>query len=200
MKNCGIYKITNQTTKRFYIGSSKEINSRWADHLIRLRLGKHVNYFLQSDFNTFGESDFVFEILEFVDASLQLITEQKYLDLYKPFWPTGYNISDVTGGGDFKFHPKREEIYQKYFTNNIGQSNPFHGKKHSEETLRKMRLAAQNRNRRTFLMPISESEKTFVLDSYKEIHSVKGIVKLETNNGMCLGRTKVRKILNLIPP
>lgn len=195
MEKVGIYRITNKTTNRFYIGSSKKIDGRWADHFIRLRLGKHVNCFLQSDFDNFGESDFTFEILELVDESKMLERETDYINELKPFWPIGYNILEYAAGGDFKYHPKRNAIYQKYFTNNVGQSNPFHGKKHSVETLQKMKLAVKTRTTRKYTIQISNPEMDFVMNAYKTTHSVKGIVKLATNNGMCLGRCKVKRIL-----
>jgi group I intron endonuclease len=60
-KCCGVYKITCLENGKIYIGSSKNINSRWNNHRWNLRNGKHHNYFLQSDWDMYGEDVFVFE-------------------------------------------------------------------------------------------------------------------------------------------
>lgn len=38
-----MYKICNLNNGKFYIGSSKNIESRWNDHIFRLRNNTHEN-------------------------------------------------------------------------------------------------------------------------------------------------------------
>lgn len=46
-----VYKLTNTSSGRFYIGSSVDIRTRWRNHLSALVANRHQNQFLQRDFN-----------------------------------------------------------------------------------------------------------------------------------------------------
>ena len=59
-----IYKITNLINKKIYIGSTINYERHKQKHLWKLRHGLHENSILQNDFNTFGESNFLFEIVK----------------------------------------------------------------------------------------------------------------------------------------
>ena len=196
MKKCGIYKITNKTNGKFYIGSAKNIDLRWADHLLRLRTNSHVNLFLQKAFNDCGEENLIFEIIELTTEKDLLNRESYYLDVLKPFGRNGYNISWTGSGGDFKYHPEKERIYENYLKNNTGERNPFYGKKHSLITIEKMRIAASKRKRRKFKTDISEKDIEFVKEASLTIKSIKGIVRLAEEKRITLGRSKIKKILN----
>ena len=80
----GIYKITNRTNGRFYIGSTKQFKCRWKQHLGSLALNKHSNKFLQADYKKCGEPAFLFEVLEETagEKEQRLEREQHYLNLY----------------------------------------------------------------------------------------------------------------------
>src|SRR6188768_4031213 len=63
MKQYVVYRILNIRNKRVYIGSTNDFEIRKSEHLGQLRKKKHINRFLQSDFNDFKEESFVFEIV-----------------------------------------------------------------------------------------------------------------------------------------
>ncbi len=63
MKQYVVYRILNIRNKRVYIGSTNDFDIRRQEHLGQLRKKKHINRFLQSDFNDFKEESFVFEIV-----------------------------------------------------------------------------------------------------------------------------------------
>lgn len=63
MKQYVVYRILNIRNKRVYIGSTNDFETRKQEHLGQLRKKKHINRFLQSDFNDFKEDSFVFEIV-----------------------------------------------------------------------------------------------------------------------------------------
>jgi group I intron endonuclease len=68
---CGVYKITNATNNKFYIGSTRNIYNRWRIHKKELNSNTHCNPHLQKSWDKHGEINFIFEIL----------------DVYKkPFW------------------------------------------------------------------------------------------------------------------
>lgn len=102
--DAGIYQILNLTTQKSYIGSSVAIAKRKYKHYYQLRTNKHQNRFLQNAWNKYGESDFVFRIVEEMtqeqarDANYLRSREQFYMDKYQTRNPeTGYNLQDVDG-------------------------------------------------------------------------------------------------------
>lgn len=53
---CGVYKILNTKTGKFYIGSSKDINKRFKDHIRKLKNCVHHSAKLQNSCNKHGVS------------------------------------------------------------------------------------------------------------------------------------------------
>lgn len=95
----GIYKITNSSNNKFYIGSSFDVARRITSHFNLLRNGKHPNEYLQNSFNKYGEGSFFYELVEAIDdTSLLLGREQYYIDLLGcTNRSVGYNISPTAG-------------------------------------------------------------------------------------------------------
>lgn len=88
----GIYIIRCSQDQEVYIGSSKNIESRWWHHKWLLNHRKHHNYKLQMAWNAYGDESFVFEVLE---ETAELETREQYwLD---SVWPVCYNILDRVG-------------------------------------------------------------------------------------------------------
>lgn len=121
-KICGVYKILNKTTGKFYIGSSNNVKRRWKEHINDLNKNKSHSIYLQRAWNKYGEDNFTFEILEECKIENQLEKEQIYLDKLKP-WKRkiGYNIEEYARGGS-----------------KCGNKNHFYGKHHSEETKKQL--------------------------------------------------------------
>lgn len=94
----GIYKIINISNNKYYIGSSKDIETRLSSHFRSLKKGRHVNNHLQSSFNKYGENNFITEIVEECNIKDLLLREQYYLDIGN--WNKMYNkTTKSTGGG-----------------------------------------------------------------------------------------------------
>lgn len=83
--NYCVYRITNLKNGRIYIGSTKDAQTRKAEHFGQLRSGKHCNGFLQSDFKIYGESAFIFEVIhdEFKTRQAMLLKEYQLILTYK---------------------------------------------------------------------------------------------------------------------
>lgn len=102
----GIYKLVNNKTKDFYVGSSKNIGKRWKRHLRDLNKNKHCNIILQRIYNKHGNI-FTLEIIEITQDLLQ--REEYWISELQP----KYNIGSIGGGDNITKHPNREELTKK---------------------------------------------------------------------------------------
>jgi len=85
----GIYCIY---TKEFttYIGQSKNIGSRFRNHINALKRNEHHNVKMQTDWNTYGASFFTFQQVEICNETELDEREHYYIQTYKTF-DYGYN-------------------------------------------------------------------------------------------------------------
>lgn len=126
MKNV-IYKITCLCTNKMYIGSATWYNKRVDKHLWGLRRNTHANRYLQNAFNKYGESNFIFEILEKCENKDLIEREQYWMDFYNSYdRKIGYNILNIAGSQ--KGCKRTEEFKTK-----VG--NYWRGKKFSKERI-----------------------------------------------------------------
>jgi len=79
----GIYQIICLTTGRFYVGSSKRMYSRWAEHRAALRKDCAPDR-LQNEWNKYGEGVFRFAVLEECPRNQLVNRETYWLNLLKP--------------------------------------------------------------------------------------------------------------------
>jgi group I intron endonuclease len=91
--NSGVYIIENIGTSDSYIGSTKNLEKRFKDHLYRLRVNTHPNKNLQCGWDKFGDCYFQIRILEYCSEDKLLEREQYYMDLLNPT----YNIAKEAG-------------------------------------------------------------------------------------------------------
>lgn len=101
----GIYKITNKANSKFYIGSSKNIENRWKEHIRVLNRKVHHSKKLQRAWDKYGEENFIFEVIEEVEDLNNLFKyEQKWFDKTKCYDSKyGYNICDIVGDDSLKY-------------------------------------------------------------------------------------------------
>ena len=64
VNKAGIYKITNVINGKYYLGSSKNISSRYRSHLCTLKNNKSGCRLLQNAVIKYGLINFVFEVIE----------------------------------------------------------------------------------------------------------------------------------------
>ena len=83
-KICGIYKITNTATGDFYIGSSKNVKSRWAVHKCKSTWKRFPNNPMYLDMQKYGVDKFVFEIIAEVEADKLKEMEQEFIETLQP--------------------------------------------------------------------------------------------------------------------
>lgn len=93
-ENGGIYKIINIQNGRVYIGSTSCFRKRLNNHRCNLETDRHLNKFMQNDFNKCGTDTFLFEVLEVVigDKQDRLLREQFYIDQFYDDQKNCYNL------------------------------------------------------------------------------------------------------------
>lgn len=117
-----IYRITNRVTKKVYIGKTicENPEERWNQHKQMFKREKGGCPALRDAVRSYGIDAFVFEVIIicFDEACDQI--EREYIAKYNCIVPNGYNILEggQCGGG-------------------------FKGKKHSEETLKKISIKSK---------------------------------------------------------
>lgn len=122
----GIYRITNKENGRVYIGRASDFTSRFHTHKLQLRNGTHANKELLSDWKKYGESCFVFEIVEYVhdEESDRLYELEKYwLDKFS----NNYNAGKIPHSADGEKNQKSVVIVKC-------SSNKFWYSKHIGKT------------------------------------------------------------------
>lgn len=117
MKKIGIYKITNTTDGKVYIGQSVNLNKRIRVHKRHLILGIHNNKHLQNAYNKYGKTSFKYDILEECKTEELDDKEIQYIQTYDSAnRDKGYNISS---GGQAR-HDCQEETKKKISIKNTG--------------------------------------------------------------------------------
>lgn len=87
----GVYVIVNKVTMRAYVGQTKDLHARMRAHWSALRCGRHSNRALQSEWDAFGESCFLFCPVMKVDGPLLLEQERRLIgQLENP-----YNLDEL---------------------------------------------------------------------------------------------------------
>ena len=114
----GIYKVTNLTTNEFYIGSSKNIESRWAYHKAKFKSNEETFNKLYLDFKKYGLESFKFEIIERCSTNIKE-KEQEYIDKLKPHYNTKAAHSDKI----YKIDEKKRKKYIKDYYNRVCEYN-----------------------------------------------------------------------------
>ena len=110
MKICAVYKITNTITGDFYIGSSKNVKQRWAEHKSPSRWKKYKNNPMYLDMQKYGLDKFVFEIIAEVEMEKLKEAEQHFIETLQPI----YNDRNANGW-DFERRKETHKEYQKEY-------------------------------------------------------------------------------------
>ena len=90
---CGVYKISFSNTNKVYIGSSKNIESRFKTHLYQLNKGCHHSYKLQRYYND-NKGLLKFEIIQECQEDDRTIVEGELINKYNSI-KDGFNVSPV---------------------------------------------------------------------------------------------------------
>lgn len=189
----GIYIIINNINSMVYVGESVNIKRRINEHC------KNGTQLIDKAIKKYGLENFTIDVYytpNFDKKSL-LLLENNLIKKFNSLLPNGYNFSiDISNG---RYHPIRESTRQKMSIasgkrrhsdvskkkmseSQKGCKNGFYGKKHTDETRKKISASTHDRSnsgrkRRSF----SKSEIEHVVNLYlnnESIRTINGITKL----------------------
>ena len=123
MKIIGVYKITNTITGDFYIGSSKDVKQRWANHKKASTWKRFPNSPMYLDIQKYGTNKFSFQILAEVEVDKLKETEQQFIEKLKPTYnnrnANGWNVERrKETKKEYEKTDKRKE-YKKQYHNQL---------------------------------------------------------------------------------
>lgn len=181
----GIYMILCVPNNKAYIGQSSSIKRRWSEHRKYLRHNKHVNDYLQKCWNKYGESSFLFSVLDASQPTEEL--ESKYCEMIDEEFRL--NLRGFTPATRHS-----EETKLKISLSNKGKKPSQKtleacrkanlGSKHSEEHKRKISSALKGRvcSLETKQKIALANKKTVMSDKQRSI-----ISKINTGNSYATG-------------
>lgn len=188
-----IYRITNTKNDKIYVGSAINFIKRKNNHLYYLRKDNHCNLHLQRAYNAYGEENFRWEIIEYLDDVNKLIEREQYwIDILDACNENiGYNLYPIAGSP--LGHICSEETKEK-------MRNIFKGKPLLEETKEKMKKASIGKNKgvkktEEHKANISKSQKGKKL-SKEHIYNIKNrVISKETRKK--ISESKKVEVTNL---
>jgi group I intron endonuclease len=104
IQEMGIYQIKNRINGKLLIGNAKNLKGILNSHKFQLKTGRHFNQALQQDFNKYGETNFDYEIIDYLkpkedqnyNYTEDLNTlEEMWLEKLQPYDDKGYNSKKI---------------------------------------------------------------------------------------------------------
>lgn len=138
-----IYKIINTVNSKIYVGLTSNLNRRWSQHKIN-SIKNSKNSALYKSMNKYGIDKFeLIPICKCLNYKVAGDVETELIRHYNSLAPNGYNIQN---GGIQAYEFKHPENFKKVMSERMkGENNPFYGKKHSKETIEKMKTLLKSR-------------------------------------------------------
>lgn len=158
-----IYLITNIKNKKQYIGITK--------YSLEERLSQHIKrgFLLTEAIKKYGKEKFSIELIEEVESAERVYElEIFYIKKYNTKAPNGYNLTDG-GDGIFGWQPSdeyRQECSERVKELHKNKKVGMYGRKHNEETKRKMSEASKG-NKNCLGRVLSEETKLKISSSHK---------------------------------
>lgn len=111
----GVYYIKNITDNKYYIGSSKNIDTRLKTHKQHLLKGCHNCRSLQKDYDRLGLDNFIFDILE-------IIKDEEYLTAYEKYYIYKYNSIVKYKGYNEIFPTSNYKLFKEVYNKKQSES------------------------------------------------------------------------------
>lgn len=167
-KISGVYKITNNITNDFYIGSSKDVNRRWSGHRCISNWKQRPDSKLYKDMAKYGRDNFKFEIIE--ETTELKEREQYFIDLLKPSY-NNYNAYGQNIERQTETHRSRGRTYYANHKEQCLSKSRSYYKSHRNELREKYRT----RNKALYSMLCLYEGETLTLNALTSRFVKKGI-------------------------
>ena len=179
---CGVYKITNTATGDFYIGSSKDVKRRWAQHKRQSTWKNCPNNPMYLDMQRYGVDKFEFEILEEVEIEKLKEKEQLFIENMHP----AYNSNRANGWNIERYKEHQIEYYQqnrkKYIEHQIEYYQQNRKKRKDYKKKYNNQLCSYNGETLTLCALTSRFKRAGV--EHPTIEAKKYIIKKESKNAI----------------
>lgn len=161
-KISAVYKIVNTITGDSYVGSSKDVKQRWANHKCPSRWKECPNKLLYQDMQKYGIDKFRFQILAPVIPEYLAQIEQEFIDMLQPT----YNNANAKGWNVERTKERNKRFYQTEKGKDCIKR--YHNKScsYNGETLTLNALAKRFR-RRGIEYPYVEARKYLIIEENK---------------------------------
>ena len=110
----GIYMLTNNITKKIYIGQSSDLSNRFKNYFNTSYINSKASLKINRALIKYGYSNFSLSILEYCDKSDLLIREQFYFDKLNP----EYNILKIAGSSLNSKHSENTKLKMSAISGN----------------------------------------------------------------------------------
>lgn len=151
----GVYQIRNTLNGKIYLGGTVNLLRRYAKHFRDLCAQKHHSQRFQRAWLKYGESAFVFEVLEVTTREKVQGKEQYWLDTLQPYLKDqGYNICKegrlrigISPSPETRLKMSAAQKGRKLSPERVAQMRQNSlGKRHTEETKRRIGTASSLRS------------------------------------------------------
>lgn len=173
----GIYKITNITNGKCYIGQSINVHKRWTEH----RRAKSDSA-IHGAIRKYGVASFVFEVIETCEVATLNDKEIYFISTLDCIRPKGYNL---TSGGNAPTSVS-DETRRKQSIAKKGKPSGTKGIKQSEELLQRLSIIRKGK-------PSPMKNKTHS-DEAKEKIAAAGKGRVPWNKGMKMSNEHNEKL------
>ena len=138
-----IYKATNTINGKAYIGQTvRTVRERMLEHM------RHDRSYFDRALKKYGAENFKVVVIDSARTVEELNEKEKFwIDFFHTLGERGYNMCEG-GGNTTGYHhtdAAKQTMSQKKKTAYAGAGNPFYGKRHTEESCRKMSESRKGR-------------------------------------------------------
>lgn len=139
-----VYCIENTIDNKKYIGQTVNPSVRKRQHFLALKKGKHPNPYMQNAYNKYGKKSFLFKVLIYCEPFELTKYEQTVVNSISS--ESLYNLCLECVDNPMLGKKHSEETKKKMSEEKVSENNPMYGKKHSEQTKALMSKRAFEKN------------------------------------------------------
>jgi group I intron endonuclease len=141
-----IYRFTNKTNGKVYIGRTDSFERRLVEHRASVKSGK--GYALHDAIRKHGWENFEYGVIDQAETQQEIVAKELEYIVKHDSVRTGYNSTLETKHGGDNWSGRKDSFEYSEFINKMTQINNegrMHGKIHTEDSIDKMKEKAKGR-------------------------------------------------------